>query len=193
MVSRFFLYSFCAHAVLLAAAYFWANKWPRTLYVPPVQVTQGEVFVGASLPAASAPPAPEVKPPPPADAAPAAIAAPVADPPSAVGGQQFGAPDGEAKLNNGITIFYPPMSVRLGESGRVTIALEVSATGAPSQARLLKSSGYPRLDQEALQVLGTARFSPAIKGGQAVAAHKEITVEFRLNRHGEPENIQIVP
>lgn len=193
MVSRFLLYSFCIHSVLLAAAFFWANKWPRKIDFPPVQVTQGEVFVGASLPSTNAPPAPNVKPAPPSEPAPDSTATAVAEPETASGGQQFGAPDGEAKLNNGITIFYPPMSVRMGESGRVTIGLEVSESGAASSAKLIRSSGYPRLDQEALQVLGAATFSPAIKDGQAVAAHKEITVEFRLNKHGEPENIQIVP
>ena len=57
--------------------------------------------------------------------------------------------------------FYPASGRRLGEQGRVLIALVIARDGQVSDARVKLSSGYRRLDEAALAaVLAAAPFSP---------------------------------
>ena len=48
---------------------------------------------------------------------------------------------------------YPALARRQGWQGRVQVALRVEADGRFSQLRVLRSSGYASLDQDALQTL----------------------------------------
>lgn len=48
---------------------------------------------------------------------------------------------------------YPRQSRRLGEQGRVLLAVEIDINGAASQAVISISSGYPRLDRAALETV----------------------------------------
>lgn len=76
---------------------------------------------------------------------------------------------------------YPPVSRRLGEQGIVVLAISVGADGTVSDVRLVTSSGFPRLDQAALdQARRRWRFEPALQDGRPVAAVRTITVTFRL-------------
>ncbi|MFD2450348.1 energy transducer TonB [Ideonella paludis] len=59
--------------------------------------------------------------------------------------------------------------MRLGEQGTVLVRLVVDAQGLPTQVSLHKSSGHPRLDEQALQALRAARFVPYTRNGQALA------------------------
>ena len=76
---------------------------------------------------------------------------------------------------------YPPISVRLSEEGMVTLTISISETGAVTDAVLVKSSGYPRLDEAALAWVKTHwRYRPAIAGGRPVASTATAQVKFEL-------------
>jgi protein TonB len=77
---------------------------------------------------------------------------------------------------------YPSMSRRLGEEGRVMLEVQVQADGTPSKVALQRSSGFPRLDEAALEAVKRWRFVPAKRGGEAVAASVIIPMPFILER-----------
>lgn len=56
---------------------------------------------------------------------------------------------------------YPIASLKAREQGEVTLAMCVSAEGLVSDPKLLKSSGYPRLDESTLKQALRLRFTPA--------------------------------
>ena len=61
---------------------------------------------------------------------------------------------------------YPAESIRAHEAGRPTITICVSAAGTIDSVELAKSSGFPRLDQAALDIGKEARFRPAMREGK---------------------------
>jgi len=62
----------------------------------------------------------------------------------------------------------PLMSRRLGEFGTVVLRIVVDVRGHLKQAAVRKSSGFERLDKQALQEIRTARFAPLTENGQPV-------------------------
>ena len=87
----------------------------------------------------------------------------------------------KARLVNGPDIRYDETSRRRGEEGRVSILLEIDRSGNPRNARIAKSSGYPRLDRVALNGIRSSRFSPTLKSGRPVDSQIEYTIIFRLD------------
>lgn len=75
---------------------------------------------------------------------------------------------------------YPAMSRQLQEEGRVDVFVEVSAAGLPGKVSLKTSSGFPRLDKAALEVVQTWRFVPANRGGQPEASTVTVPLVFNL-------------
>lgn len=75
---------------------------------------------------------------------------------------------------------YPAMSRQLQEEGRVEVLVEVSAEGLPGKVSLKSSSGFPRLDKAALDVVQTWRFVPANRGGQPEASTVTVPLVFSL-------------
>jgi len=69
---------------------------------------------------------------------------------------------------------------RLGEEGTVLLAVTVSAEGKREKIRIVKSSGFSRLDQAAIAALESATFVPATRGGKPVSMEKKIAFTFRL-------------
>lgn len=65
-------------------------------------------------------------------------------------------------------IEVPMASRRLGESGTVLLRVLVDAAGLPRQVSLHKSSGFPRLDEQAQQAMRRARFKPQTDNGQPI-------------------------
>jgi periplasmic protein TonB len=77
---------------------------------------------------------------------------------------------------------YPPASIHLGEEGRVTLALLIGADGRVTDGKVDRSSGYPRLDQAALEAARrTMRFLPGTEDGRPRAMWHRITIAFRLD------------
>jgi TonB family protein len=63
---------------------------------------------------------------------------------------------------------YPIESQALREEGDVVVELCVAATGVVESVKLLRSSGYQRLDEATIAGLTTSRFDPATDDGKPV-------------------------
>lgn len=61
---------------------------------------------------------------------------------------------------------YPRVSRELGEQGVVRLKVLVDEQGRPRDIEVARSSGYPRLDQQAVQAMTKARFQPHIEEGE---------------------------
>lgn len=119
---------------------------------------------------AVAPVAPVVAPPP-ATVAPAAPS----EPPAALTQPVFNAD----YLDNPAPA-YPVLSRRMGEQGRVTLRVLVSAAGTADEVRIHGSSGFERLDEAARDTVRRWKFVPAKRGAEPVSAWVLIPISFRL-------------
>ena len=78
---------------------------------------------------------------------------------------------------------YPAAARAAGQSGRVVLLINISATGEVSRARVLKTSGVASLDQSALTtVLNLWRFEPARRAGVAVPLEVTIGINFGFDQ-----------
>jgi protein TonB len=76
---------------------------------------------------------------------------------------------------------YPLASKLLGEEGRVLVNVHILPNGSASEVQVLKSSGFLRLDDAAVEhVRRDWRFVPARLDGEAVAAWGSFGVTFRI-------------
>ncbi|QDW50905.1 energy transducer TonB [Burkholderia sp. KBS0801] len=133
----------------------------------------------AQSPAPSPTPAPAADPTP-APAAPAA-AAPAATPGPARETMQVSAPKNVPTLQcNFVKPDYPSMSRRRGESGTAYVHFVVGVTGKIESVELQKSSGYPRLDDAALDAMRSTTCRPYIENGQAIRAARTQPYNFGL-------------
>ena len=75
---------------------------------------------------------------------------------------------------------YPSVSRRLGETGKVVLRVELDETGRVGAAKVITSSGHPRLDAAALAAVNTWRCQPPQRDGQAVRSVALQPFEFTL-------------
>lgn len=75
---------------------------------------------------------------------------------------------------------YPSISRRVGEEGVVQLRVSVDASGNVQQIEIHRGSGYPRLDQSALQTVRRWRFVPARQGNQPVSSWVIVPIQFNL-------------
>jgi len=76
---------------------------------------------------------------------------------------------------------YPPASRRAGEAGTVQLKCYVQETGKCSEVSVVRSSGFPRLDEAAVkEVQRNWKFVPGKEDGKPVAAWHTFAVTFRL-------------
>jgi TonB family protein len=87
----------------------------------------------------------------------------------------------EAKPIQTARAAYPPMALRMGLEGDVTLRIEVDPAGKVTRAEIIKSGGAG-FDEEALKAVTQSRFEPAQKDGQNVAAEFSYIYRFRLQR-----------
>lgn len=140
-----------------------------------------EIMTSPARPVASAPvssPVADSKPAPlaenratasqPANEAPAA--------PAPVSAPRFDA----AYLSNPAPV-YPPLSRRMEEEGKVLLRVHVTPDGMASEVTIARSSGFPRLDEAALNAVRRWRFVPAKQGDKAVAAWVNVPLAFKLD------------
>lgn len=127
---------------------------------PPVMTSQ----TGAESVAATAPVAVTAATPVAAQAAPAAVTAP-APPPPPPAPREFQASAVSYLVPPVLT--YPRVSRELGEQGSALLRVLVDERGRPTEIQVVKSSGYPRLDQQAVQAMRNARFKPHVEDGIA--------------------------
>jgi periplasmic protein TonB len=75
-------------------------------------------------------------------------------------------------------IALPAISARLGEYGRVLVRVQVGTDGRALQVQLLKSSGYARLDDNALATVARWRFKPGSVNGVPTVGWVEQPVNY---------------
>ena len=168
---------------------------PETVDVPPVEEEDEMQIVPEPFPAPAPPPTPT--PPPAPQAPPTPVPAPKAPKPvsgSAVrsntnqtrvasapgsGSANSGVP-GAPRLASSIHPVYPPGARLRGEEGKVMVRADVKASGKAQTAEVVRSSGYPALDQAAMNAVLHARFIPARKGWTLVESQTELTFRFAL-------------
>lgn len=76
---------------------------------------------------------------------------------------------------------YPSASRRLSEAGTVYLRVHVAADGHAHKVELKTSSGFPRLDQSALDTVAAWRFVPAKRGSTTVASWVVVPIVFSLS------------
>jgi len=76
----------------------------------------------------------------------------------------------------------PLMSKRLRESGVVQLRVVVDVRGQPREITLAKSSGFARLDEQALLDMRSARFAPYMENGQPVEWEVIAPMSYEVDR-----------
>jgi protein TonB len=98
----------------------------------------------------------------------------------AKGAPTFSLPNSEAHGLNNPKPAYPKQSRRLNEQGQVVIRVFVATDGSPQQGEIKTSSGFDRLDQEALRTVMRWRFVPGQRFGTPEAMWFNVPVNFVL-------------
>ncbi len=78
---------------------------------------------------------------------------------------------------------YPRASLRNEETGTTHLSLHVNETGAISEVKILKSSGFRGLDNAVRNqlLLGQCKAQPAVEGGKMVASNANIQYLWKLD------------
>ena len=87
----------------------------------------------------------------------------------------------EAKPVQTVRAVYPPIALRMGMEGDVTLKIEVDTDGKVTKAEIIKSGGAG-FDEEALKAVKQSRFEPAQKDGKSVPAEFTYIYRFRLQK-----------
>ena len=133
--------------------------------VPPTVQVAAAAVVAEAAPPVAAPVA--------AQPAPAVHAAP-----APAGIRQL--PPGAVRYLVAPQLVMPRMSRRLGESGTVLLHILVDARGQLKSATVRKSSGFERLDSQALLDIRSARFAPYLEQGQPVEWEADAGLQYEL-------------
>ncbi len=75
---------------------------------------------------------------------------------------------------------YPEYCRKRGQEGVVVLTIRISADATGNSIKIVKSSGYLRLDNAAVEALKRAKFVPARRMGTAVTTTKKVAFRFRL-------------
>lgn len=76
---------------------------------------------------------------------------------------------------------YPLLARRRHQEGLVVLGVRVTTQGRAAAVALKKSSGFPLLDEAAIQAVRDWEFQPARVGSTAVESDIEVPVRFRLS------------
>lgn len=90
-------------------------------------------------------------------------------------------PSSNAAYLNNPPPAYPHVSLRFNEQGTVRIRAFIGTDGKPTKISLQTSSGFPRLDQAAIESVHRWRFVPGTRNGRPEAMWTEVPVRFQLN------------
>ncbi|HTI80761.1 MAG TPA: TonB family protein [Acetobacteraceae bacterium] len=78
---------------------------------------------------------------------------------------------------------YPDAAVSRAEEGAVTVLIHVSTGGLATGVDIQESSGFPLLDQAAVDAARSWHFLPAVRDGQPVPFDMPFRIVFQLDRH----------
>jgi len=79
---------------------------------------------------------------------------------------------------------YPVISMVQGEQGTVTLEFTIQPDGSVSNPQILKTSGYPRLDEAAAENVTAWKYGAGVKDGKPAACRWRANVVWHL--HDEP-------
>jgi TonB family protein len=111
------------------------------------------------------------------------------------GGSGDGSGDGSGNGSGEIRIYklkpkynpppnYPRQSLIYNQQGVVVLLLKVGADGTPIEAKVMKSSGFPILDENAKRhVLAKWRFYPAMEQGVPISAYVLAEQIYNINNY----------
>ena len=85
---------------------------------------------------------------------------------------------------------YPLISVVQGEQGNVLLGFTIRADGSVGDAHVVRSSGFPRLDEAAVENVPAWKYGPGEKDGKPVACQWQANVDWKLDAAAPvfPEN-----
>ena len=75
---------------------------------------------------------------------------------------------------------YPPTARRRHQEGLVVLSVKVSSKGRSIHAEVKQGSGFPVLDEAALQAVRGWEFEPARIGSLAIESEIEVPIRFKL-------------
>ncbi len=110
----------------------------------------------------------------------AAVVSPPAEPPAPPSPPKVDLPSSDADYLQNAKATYPAMSKRLGEQGQVIHSILIGADGLPLSAKLVKSSGFDRLDAAAYKALMSWRYAPGKRNGVVAAMTYNASISFVL-------------
>jgi TonB family protein len=84
-----------------------------------------------------------------------------------------------SKINT--DLFYPRVSKDLSEQGLVALKMFIDETGLVTSTKVIKSSGYARLDRAASMLASNIRFQPYLINKLPSRVNADISVKFKLN------------
>jgi protein TonB len=87
----------------------------------------------------------------------------------------------EAKPVQTVRASYPPMALRMGLEGDVTLRIEIDVGGKVTKAEIVKGAGMG-FDDEAMKAVRQSRFEPAERDGRNVPAEFIYIYRFRLQK-----------
>jgi periplasmic protein TonB len=90
-------------------------------------------------------------------------------------------PSNNADYLNNPSPAYPPVSKRLGETGKVIVRVYISTDGNAQKGEVRSSSGFERLDAAALAAVLKWRYVPGKRGGVAEAMWVSVPITFHLD------------
>lgn len=77
-------------------------------------------------------------------------------------------------------VVYPLTAQTAGEEGTVVLRVRVNDDGRPAQADVARSSGYPDLDNAAVETALNWRYVPAVRDGAVTADWAAVQVVYKL-------------
>lgn len=106
----------------------------------------------------------------------------VASPTSADASEPVAPPRSDASFLNNPAPRYPPESRHRREEGRVLLDVLILADGTVGEIKLKHSSGFPRLDEAALNAVRRWRYVPAKRGAVPIDYWHVQPLDFELTR-----------
>ncbi|HAL38239.1 MAG TPA: energy transducer TonB [Polaromonas sp.] len=156
----------------------------KTVPKAPVQSLQPQ-----ALPLAIADPTPSldaptdiVTPPLPPAPAPAPVAAATDAPVASPALVTFQLPSNSADYLQNQKPPYPPLSARLGETGKVVYKVWIGPDGKAQRAELVRSSGFSRLDNAAFETVMRWRYVPGKRNGVPETMPFNVPISWELRQ-----------
>ncbi|MEG1455038.1 MAG: energy transducer TonB, partial [Comamonas sp.] len=89
-------------------------------------------------------------------------------------------PSSNAAYLNNPKPSYPSISRRMGEQGKVVLRVFIDVEGKPQTIEIRQSSGFDRLDQQAIESVKRWRFVPGKRNGVPEAMWNIVPINFVL-------------